>query len=228
VTPRTYGVVLAVALVLCFASLLLAIGGGCALPAARTPRVDLTVEQQERQAVWIDVYCAGFDDASPIAPTFWASGGIVSDRHVLTARHVVDGCPGSIPRIRVRVPGDDQPYAMAWFRELRGDEVLLERADAGRWSWARRPRPGTAVLGDRVCAETAAPLRRRQCGDVKERYVRDVGHAGAFVRYEFDTTPGNSGSLLYDRLGHLVGVHSAHQPGSTRAYMVPIDWTRLP
>jgi trypsin-like peptidase len=202
----------------------LAVLVGCAPMATRTPLRDLSVAQQERQAVWIDVSCHSTDESWPS----WASGGIVSDRHVLTAKHVIDWCHGAVPEIWATVSGDRQRYRMAWFRDLSGDQVLLERADAGRWSWAQRPRPAQVVIGDEICAETAAPLRRRKCGIVAERYVRETDHHGTWTRYEYDTTPGNSGSLIYDRWGHLVGVHSAHERNTTRAYMVPVDWRRLP
>lgn len=199
---------------------------GCGLVATRTPLRDLSVEQQERQAVWLDVSCHATDESWTFPS--WASGGIVSDRHVLTAKHVIDWCHGAIPEVWATPLGSRQRYRMAWYRDLAGDQVLLERADAGRWSWAQRPRPGTAVLGDRVCAETAAPMRRRTCGRLTERYVHEDAHHGVWSRYEAATTPGNSGSLLYDRMGHLVGVHSAHGRDDPHAYMVPVDWSHLP
>jgi hypothetical protein len=210
------GVVLVAVLLLLF---------GC-VHAAQTPHRDLTVKQQQHQAVFVEVFCDGFDEDS--GPTFWASGGIVSSRHVLTARHVLDGCPGKIPFVKVHVPGDRQPYRMVWQRWMPGDVVLLQRMDAGSWIWAERPRVAQVRRGDVVCAETAFPGRRRQCGAVSERYEHDTARGGPYVRYEFDTANGNSGSLLYDRQGHLVGVHSAHQPNTLHSYMVPVDWRTLP
>jgi hypothetical protein len=198
---------------------------GC-VHAAHTPLRDLTLEQQSHQAVSIDVYCNGFDDLS--GPTYRASGGIVSSRHVLTAKHVIDKCSSEIPTIRVYVAGDRQPYRMVWQRWLPGDMVLLQRVDAGGWSWAARPRVAQVRRGDAVCAETVSPFRRRRCGDVEERYVRDTAHGGRFIRYGSDTIPGNSGSLLYDRQGHLVGVHSARESGAPHAYMVPVGWRDMP
>jgi hypothetical protein len=198
---------------------------GC-VHAARTPLRDLTVQQQQHQAVFLEVFCDGFDENS--GPTYWASGGIISSRHVLTARHVIDKCPGAIPIVRAHIPGDRQPYRMVWQRWLRGDAVLLQRTDAGGWDWALRPRAAMVRIGDVVCAEPAFPARRRQCGAVSERYEHDTARGGPYVRYELDTTNGNSGALVYDRQGHLVGIHSARQPNTPHSFMAPVDWRTLP
>lgn len=203
---------------------------GCGA-AAHTPLRDLTVEQQHRQLVWIDVYCDGYPDdghGAGTVPSFTASGGIVSSRHVLTARHLLEKCRSQRPRLVAVVPGEDGAFPLAWYRALAGDQVLLQRADAGSWPWAQRPRVAQVMRGDRVCAETASPLPRRQCGEVLERYVHDDAHGGMYVRYGYLTRDGNSGSLLYDRLGHLVGVHSAGGIDAENAYMVPVDWRAMP
>ena len=190
---------------------------GCVGPT-RGPHTHLSIAQQDAAAVWIDVDCAApFGGPS----RFWASGGIVSSRHVLTARHVVESCPGEIPSIHVTTI-DGRRYRMAWFRWLPGDAALLERVDAGHWDDAVRPLVAEPARNGRVCVLAVAPERRRVCG-----VVEDVHAPRLMVRYDGDTIPGNSGSLIFDRFGHLVGVHSGHR-GERDAYMARIETRGLP
>jgi hypothetical protein len=200
-------------------ALLIAIAVCGCVHAAQTPRMHLDRDEQARVAVAIDVWCG---DGYPSAKRLFASSGaIVSSRHVITARHVVDACPGVIPSLHV-VLANGERYRVVWYAYLRGDAALLQRADAGSWSWAKRPivtGPGPHAT---VCAETVNPVRKRICGPVTSLYER------AHVRYRATTVGGNSGAAVWDRFGNLIGVHNAHEDDGPSAFLQRLDPAVMP
>lgn len=125
----------------------------------------------------------------------FGSGAIVSDKHVLTAAHVV-ACPGPI------IAKDTNGVYRILVVEVAHFSLDLARATILHGPpFATPGKPYIVEPGDWVCAETATPKQGRECGKVTK-----VDPGGWKLEFDINIVSGNSGSALWDKKGNLVGV----------------------
>jgi S1-C subfamily serine protease len=156
----------------------------CRLPADETPQDVDALAARIGQIVHIDACTAA------------GSGVNLGNGYVLTALHVVTGCPAHLVTESISERSSPSELDTA----NRFDLALLKLEtpmDAPRVTVAR------VAQGDTVCKMAAAPLLTVRCGVVLE--VRD-GKGG--IRHSIQTDKGNSGGGLYDQSGNLVGIVS--------------------
>lgn len=186
-TPGSYGL-LAGLLVL----LLAAYATSCAhaQAAGRTPAEGFEA------AVRIEAVCVAVDGSGTI---FGGSGTVVNETTVLTAGHVATD-PAGMTCVRAITTSDGKRRLA-----LRGTiDTALDLATLHTLT----PMKATPVTfgpmpeyGDRLCAQTAAPMWLRRCGE--SQYLTTP--PGDLV-HTIVVEGGNSGSGVYDSRGRLVGV----------------------
>lgn len=128
---------------------------------------------------------------------YYCSGVLVSDHQVVTAAHCADedaiimaersDGTRAFFSVEVIVPGLDM--------------VRLETIPGTFGDPPARVNVVAPELGQRVCIAAAVPRHDHKCGEV-QRVV-----SGGFYHSAI-TEHGNSGSAIYDDLGHLVGIVS--------------------
>lgn len=133
------------------------------------------------------------------------SGGLVSDNTVLTAAHLT-WCV-DFPTIHITLSNGIRRRAVLVKEDLDRDLALL-RTVASEPLWHGVPPPVFGVFeyladGTVNCMETAFPRRERRCGPAVNT-----------SRMAFHSDKGNSGSLVYDQAGRLIGIDSASYIGS--------------
>lgn len=181
-------------------ALILAACSGCVSAMGAPDEVPRGIALADDMAVTVDVTCP------PAVFGLPPSGGygtavLIDATHALTAWHVVDACPTEQVEL-VWPDGKTKVLATVEAIALPGDIVRLKAV--GLWP-VEVPQPTVGVrpdAGDRVCAHTAYPRRRRVCGSVQ----RQEGDLGAEIIFDAIVEPGNSGSGLYDASGRLIGI----------------------
>jgi S1-C subfamily serine protease len=170
---------------------------------------------QRRAAVTLQVLCGGED---PLGRAGWGSGVIISEQHVLTAAHVVE-CP-FLPTIRVTLSNGHKLRMVVVDEDKENDIAKLEILSDELFNHVIKP-PKLAMfeyvdLGQKVCAETGFPERKRVCGN-----------AVTPTRARMTLWQGASGSAVYDPAGRLVGlvVRSVNYTNGTASdtRFAPID-----
>lgn len=140
------------------------------------------------------------------------SAVIISERHAITALHVVD-CP-SIPTVHIVRP-DGRFDRMTVTREDRtNDLALLEISSADRFRInVAPPTLGYGKWGDQVCVATPWGSSPRICGEYLGGNVMGV------------TTPhGTSGAPAYTDDGHLIGIVIKAGEDHTRLAPITSPW----
>lgn len=125
------------------------------------------------------------------------SGVIVSERHVLTAFHVVQGCGIFVIKLAdgtLRIARLEVAHSADLARLIVLDDKLPNY----------RLRTASSSMGQPVCLTAASPKRVRECGIVKI-LKRDRNESGD-VRITAKVVKGNSGAPAFDEAGRLVGV----------------------
>lgn len=180
-----------------------------------------TEAERTLTTVRIESSCGGFvDDGDHVG-----TGVIISERHVLTAAHVV-AC-SSIPVVHVtyRQNGKTKRQRMVVTREDSDRDVArLELASADRFRLnVAPPVVRTPDPGQRVCAELPRLMGiDASCGSI----VSDWS-----VARKMSTRPGDSGAPIFDDTGTLVGLVSASGISTanhpyTRIALLDDSWTR--
>ena len=172
----------------------------------RLPHIDpqpRTLSEMERAAVRVDMTCGEADpfwngdlsqsrDGIEWSQPAWGTGVVISERHVLTAAHVV-ACP-VLPVIHVTLR-DGRVFRMGEDRE-QGDVARLELASA-----------------DTFGIHIAPPVIASATGDVVAIVIRPWpvphGYAAGSLVVDMHVQPGDSGSGVYNSAGELVGLVSA-------------------
>jgi hypothetical protein len=133
------------------------------------------------------------------------SGVIVGPTHVITARHVVDCFDGSVATFVVVTTEAGDVSAMRTtdvggpnLFGVGADSARLELFDGADKFDVEPVRYGSVEKDEIVCASTALPYRRRDCGVVQE--IVDGRIYSSFI-----ADRGNSGSGLYSERGEIVG-----------------------
>lgn len=190
---------------------------GCSTPFVARAQDGLSPLEQSVDSVRILARC------SRASVDYWpiGSGVVVRPDAVLTAAHVVDAdCdyyvqPLDLPTMQ---EGNIFPVHVAVMGEVAGvldasgkkeknpnaDDVALlvldsETAAIPGYAPVLGPRPEP---GETVCSAAAVPHRLRRCGTVLE----PDSQLSTLIRSKMPMTKGNSGSGVYDRRGHLVGL----------------------
>jgi S1-C subfamily serine protease len=172
---------------------------GCCGPGLRaaTPRSGeaRTPAEQASAAATVTTICVLPDGRMGMGA---GSAVLVSDRVALTAAHVID-CPAESQRtVVLEFPGNARKVEVTVV-DFEGDIARLTLAEPIAGPDAQvGPMP---EIDDRICLVTAVPTRERRCGDVQS-YSTPPGN----VRHGAITSPGNSGSGVYDARGRLVGI----------------------
>lgn len=201
-----------------------------AIPAA--PRAD--VSAGARRAAIVDAWCVpnvAVPGSNLIAiPAHRGSGVAVGPSTLLTAAHVV-ACEGrDAPFIVVTLASGESYFARVSRVDVEVDLARLTVEPGGPSLAGLAATATTAKIsrGAEVCSATASPARARQCG----RIVDDAVDFGVAFRDTGESISGNSGSGVYNRDGHLVGIvtHS-YKPisgGGRRCVTVShfADWIR--
>lgn len=177
---------------------------------------------QDGTVVRVDVDCsepAPFKTGDPDDPRApdpdivwrvgYGTGVVVSEKHVLTAAHVVF-CP-VIPTSWITLPDGRRFQADVTIdAAMFGDGTDIARlelvGDADRFNLGVAP-PALGREGDHACILT---LRGRACGRLHGMYV------------DAPTYPGDSGSPVYDTRGHLVGLAVAGDATHTTTRFVRV------
>lgn len=181
-----------------------------------------SVVDAARAAVRVEVTCsqadpfAGGDPAGPpLEPIVWrapsiGAGVLISERHVLTAEHVVR-CP-STPHVTVQLI-DGRRFAMVVARQdVDGDVARLELASAERF--------GLQIAPPTVAAQTFG----RATAEVYGRGAIGGELAQGGVVAGMTSRAGDSGAGVYSAAGELLGIVVASGVGYTRFAAVSIDW----
>lgn len=203
--------------VVCFITLvaLVACSGSCRHQPTVSTLYDTAHERERLYAttVRITVQC-------PDGSGGWGSGVAVSPRHVLTARHVVDGCDGEIWMLTAT------PYGRSITVEMVPD-LISETTDAARLVVVGTSKPfmryaRAAALpvpdGAMVCASVFDPgFFLYQCG-----YL--VGVFDSMMVLGFRIVGGNSGGPVFadGRLVGLVVARSIHPDRQHVGFAVPL------
>lgn len=185
---------------------------GC-VGVARVPPEVRSEQARMRSAVQVDIACRKWAARS-------GTGVIVSERHVLTAAHVVD-CP-AIPTVYVTYfdgVETKRVRMVVTHADDDADVARLELADARRFELGisppvlRAPAPGDDVCANLVLADRPP----RTCGIVAGEWT---------VARSMRTRAGDSGAPVYGGAGELVGLVIASGSSSFgRPYtrVAPID-----
>ncbi len=144
------------------------------------------------------------------------TGVVISERHVLTAAHVV-ACH-TIPTVRVEFSDGHRDRMVVTRESESGDVARLELVHAGRIGLnIAPPTLGYGAYGDRSCVSLARPFPLERCGNYMGQGVVMVG-----------TDPGDSGAPVYDdATGDLSGlVYGSAEDGSDFTKFVPVtsEW----
>lgn len=149
-------------------------------------------------------------EVCPDGRRYFGSGGIVGDL-VVTAAHVVrcEIAPDlTVPGTVEVDPGDGhwRPAAVVGIVD-EADVVSLTVGGLESYGTPVQigPRP---VVGERVCATTGAyPMYAFKCGTVQPTTESEPDKRGD-IPFDMIVEPGNSGGLVYDSLGRVVGTIS--------------------
>ncbi len=149
-------------------------------------------------------------------PAHSGSGVVVSERHILTADHVV-ACP-VIPVVHVRLGSGRVVRAVVTEEDPDADVARLEIAYADNFGLGIAPpalaAPRDVAAGDRLCAHAGG---RVACGYYD-------GPASGFGVYGTHTGPGWSGAGVYTADGRLVGLVIAGSAMLTKFTFVGAKW----
>lgn len=167
-----------------------------------------------RGTVQIDVSCGTSDRTSS------GTGVMVSERHVLTAAHVVD-C-ADIPTVRVTYLGQSGPRTIRMVvtrEDADADIARLEIASAESFQLGiKPPLLRAADPGNEVCAELAlAGHPSRSCGTIVSEWT---------VAANMQTQQGDSGAPVFCDRGTLVGLvitSGVSDRGRPYSRITPID-----
>ena len=145
-------------------------------------------------------------ETCPDGRIFFGSGGIVGQGIVVTAAHVVrcDIAPGITVGGVVEVdPGDGEWRPAAPIRVLEVDDVA-SLSVGGLETYESPVQIGPPpAMGDTLCASTGQiPSYALKCGTVQPFPETETGD----ISWDAIVEPGNSGGLVYDSLGRVVGV----------------------
>lgn len=193
-TARFGAILLGVHLLLVLVGCATMAAPACASPAPIDPwaHVGFSRSRAEQIAAAVQIDCGDGSGG------WTGSGGLVMPGTVLTARHVAH-CPDKL-RVK-RVIGDDWlPARLVWESE-EWDLARVELAAGAHFDDVRPAAYASAVLGDRACVAAARPGGMYLCGPI----TRVGGSPIADIRAGF-VMPGNSGSLMYDPGGRVLGV----------------------
>ncbi len=183
-------------------------------PAARTEA------ERTLTTVRIESSCGGFVDGAEHTGT----GVIISERHVLTAAHVVACSEIPVVHVFYSHAGKTKRQRMVVTRADHDRDVArLELASADRFRMnvappvVRAPDPGEHVCAElpRLSGVDAA------CGSIASEWT---------VARTMSTRPGDSGAPIFDQGGTLVGLVSASgtstaQRPYTRIALIDDSWT---
>lgn len=181
------------------AGFILATCASCA-HLAPTPATLRYHDEQERTTVKVETMCLDGDIFSGDPMGIHGgrgSGVIVTERHVLTARHVVD-CGAGIATVYVTTFEGKRYRAVVEREDADQDVARLVLMQAGNFNLGvKQPVVGTVLGGEAVCLSAAVPQREWSCGSVTA--------VGSNVRHTALTHAGNSGAGMYAD-GRLVGI----------------------
>lgn len=210
------------------AILLSAASAGCIRLQHLEP-VPRSAEDQQRAAVRLQVSCVEDMGMDPNNPTNWVpprvgSGVIISERHILTAYHVVS-CP-ALPRVLATLV-DGRQFTMWVIKEephhipFMSDDGIAE-LEIGGIDWfgmdIRPPRLGPASdwhIDEVLCAEPAFPRHEDVCG-----------FGNGHLTFGAKSRIGNSGAGVYDTAGQLVGIEDSGTDDSTHYFHVEAPWLK--
>lgn len=201
----------------------LAVLAAAASACVHVPRVAPAMRTEAERSlttVRIESSCGGFvDDGEHVG-----TGVIISERHVLTAAHVVACSAIPVVHVTYRRDGEIKRQRMVVTREDTDRDVArLEIASADRFRVnvappvVRAPDPG-----ERVCAELPRLMGiDAACGSIVSDWT---------VARTMKTRPGDSGAPIFDATGTLVGLVSASGVSTanrpyTRIALIDDSWT---
>lgn len=202
---RTTDLVLSLA---CASALAVSVCGGCyrGAVAARTSPPDPALQaDMAARAVRVDFVCMD-PDLTELSPmVLYGSGVVVDSDHVMTAEHVAH-CPVGLGRAIVTT-ADERYVAVKLERaSVVLDVALLVAVTPGEFSGVPPLSIADELPGEgaTVCMAAAVPKRVVNCGVVDR--VGDFPPKN--LHYTANSTYGNSGGGVYDKVGRLVGINT--------------------
>ena len=146
-----------------------------------------SVLQQKQSAVSVNVFCA--------KGGFSGSGVIISNKYVITAKHVLK-CKDELRTIHVKT-FDGEVFEAVFDKEVQDDvaRLFVTSSDFRNSVFLTE----TVSVGDTVCAVFPRRGYKQFCGAVTKKFTDRI-HAK--ISGEF----GDSGSPLFDEDGRIVGI----------------------
>lgn len=179
--------------ILLFAVIALATCSSCGGSSRHTR----SVVEQHNATVLIAVECT---DGDKITKRGMGSGVVVSDRYILTARHVIDCPAGGTVNATIDI-GDNTERPVTVDLTLPSRDIARLEIGVGQYlSGFERPTLGPRPeIGERACEASAVPRWLYRCGEVQP------GTPNGYIRVGLMAEFGNSGSAVYVD-GKLVGL----------------------
>jgi serine protease Do len=198
-------------------------------------KLEASVQESIKNAYAASVRIWGFDVDKQARTSGQFSGVVVSaEGHIFTAAHV--NVPGNTYKIMFP-DGTSQIARGLGEIELEGnrsvpDVAMMKIIGQGKWPYAKIGW-SYSLKKDEPCISIAYPETLNQSlPTVRFGYVAEPKNKYGFIRSTCLMEPGDSGGPLFDRLGRLIGMHSAIDISENDNFEVPVDlyrkyWTAL-